>query len=184
MGLHAYDHKKRRGVMPKKKFLSLLVLSLMMCLPFGHFGCVTPADKQPVVTPFSGIAKGYSFELGEFKGGSFETPEYIPTRMRFEMEQNLRQRDLLAAPSQTEKRLIVNVTTTAVYAGNRHLNRCAECYMRLVSHVTVLDPQKAVIMAEKEFVIYNSGSGIINIAYFTEITHAKDISNFLESMVH
>ena len=159
---------------------SLFVVSaLVICLTLilTNPGCVPPAKQVPAASQFSGKAKGYLYEIGEIKAGSFETAEYLPGKIRFELIKQLRERGLLTGQSATEKRLVVNVEIKAMYSAFAH----GEAYGELISNAQVSDFRKKEIIAKTEVSNFSSWGSMLS--DFIEITHAKEIADFLESIV-
>ena len=150
---------------------------LVFCLSLICPGCVTSVKQVPAASQFSGIAKGYLFEIGEIKTGSFETAEYLPEKIRFELVKKLREKNLLAGQSEKEKILSVSIAIKAIYPGG---GSEGEWYDELVSDVRVSDMHKNEI-ANTEISGF-SGWGTM-LSDFVEITHAKEIADFLESIV-
>ena len=52
-------------------------LASVTYLLLGCSACVTTAEKEPAASHFSGKAKGFLYQIGEIKTGSFETAEYL-----------------------------------------------------------------------------------------------------------
>lgn len=151
--------------------------ALVICLLLTYQGCVTSVKQVPAASQFSGIAKGHLFEIKEIKTGSFETAEYLPEKIRFELVKKLRERSLLAGQSEAEKILGVSIAIKATYPGG---GAGREWYDQLVSDVRVSDMHKNEI-ANTEILGF-SGWGTM-LSDFIEITHAKEIADFLESIV-
>ncbi|MBW1705266.1 MAG: hypothetical protein JRJ86_08875 [Deltaproteobacteria bacterium] len=152
--------------------------ALVICLALTNPGCVTPAKQALEATQFSGIAKGYVFEIGEIKSGSFETAEYLPGKIRFELVKQIRERGLLARQSETEKRLSVSIVIKAAYPGN---GAGVEWYSELISDVRVSDIRKNEVIANTEILGFSAWGSVLS--DFIEITHAKEIADFLETIV-
>jgi hypothetical protein len=155
-------------------FYSALVICLLLECP----GCVTPTEQDPAGAQFSGKAKGYLYEIGEIQAGSFETAEYLPAKIRFELKNQLREKGLLSGQSETEKRLSVSITIEATYSG---WEAGSESYNELISHVKVTDIQKNEMIAHTVISEFSAWGSVLS--DFIEITHAKEIACFLESVV-
>jgi hypothetical protein len=164
--------------MNKKGNSLLFSFFLVICLSLTYAGCVTPAKQVPEASQFSGKAKGYLYEIGEIKAGSFETAEYLPEKIRFELVKKLRERGLLAGQSETEKMLSVSIAIKAIYPGG---GAKVEWYDELVSDVRVSDMHKNEIIANTEILGFSGWGNMLS--DFVEITHAKEIADFLESIV-
>ena len=136
-------------------------------------GCGTPVKQVPAASKFSGKAKGFLYEIGEIKAGSFETADYLPNKIRFELVKRLKERGLLAGQSEKEKRLSVNIVIKATYPGN---NDGVESYDELISYVQVTDIHKNGIIANKEILGFSAWGPVLS--DFIEITHAKEIADF------
>ena len=150
------------------------VIFLLLTYP----GCVTPAKQVPAASQFSGKAKGYSYEIGEIKAGSFETADYLPNKILFELVKRLKERGLLAGQSETEKRLGVSIMIKATYPG---WEAGSAWYEELIFYVQVTDMHKNEIIAHKEVLGFSAWGSMLS--DFIEITHAKEIADFLESIV-
>jgi hypothetical protein len=151
---------------------------LFVCLSLTCPGCVTSVRQVSGASQFSGIAKGYLFEINEIRTAGFETAEYLPDKIRFELVKNLRERGLLAGQSEMEKILSVSISIKATYPGGA---AGGEWYDELVSDVQVSDMSKNEMIADTEILGF-SGWGAM-LSDFVEITHAKEIADFLESIV-
>lgn len=156
------------------------VFAIIICLTFilTNPGCVTPAKQVPATSPFSGKAKGYLYEIGEIKAGSFDTAEYLPSKIRFELIKQLRERGLLAGQSESGKKLSVSVIIKATYPGN---DDGVENYGVLISYVRVTDIHKNEIIANTEVLGFSAWGSVLS--DFIEITHVKEMADFLESVV-
>jgi hypothetical protein len=152
--------------------------ALVICLLLTCQGCVTPAKHVPAASQFSGKAKGYLYEIGEIKAGSFETADYLPNKIRFELNKRLRERGLLAGQSETKKRLSVSIVIKATYPGN---DDGVERYDELISYVQVTDIHRKKIIANIEILSFSAWGSVLS--DFIEITHAEEIADFLESIV-
>ncbi|MBW2616147.1 MAG: hypothetical protein JRD02_08230 [Deltaproteobacteria bacterium] len=156
---------------------SLFAFAGIICLVLINQSCVTPVKQAPEATQFSGIAKGYVFEIGEIKAGSFETAEYLPDKIRFELVKQIRLRGLLAGQSETEKRLVVNIKIKAEYSAFAS----GESYSEIKSDIQVNDVRKNEIIANTEVLGFSTWGSVLS--DFIEITHAEEIADFLESIV-
>jgi len=157
---------------------SLFAFAGIICLVLINQSCVTPVKQAPKATQFTGIAKGYVFEIGEIKAGSFETADYLPVKIRFELTKQLRERGLLAGQSETEKRLSVSIVIKATYPGN---GADVESYDELISDVKVTDIHKNEIIANTEVLDFSAWGSVLS--DFIEITHAEEIADFLATIV-
>jgi hypothetical protein len=127
---------------------------------------------------------GYLFVMGHMSVATYETPYYLPEKIKFELEKNLRLRGLKADPSNTEKRLVVHIVVSADYAGRFHpTSDCLDCYSVLTSRVTVTDARGEDILAETWVRSFNGGGTVARVSDFTEMKHAERIAGFLESLV-
>jgi len=151
-----------------------MVVSLSLIFP----GCATSGPREPVQTHDYSRFKGYKIRLGEFKAGSFETPPYIPKKIHFELESELRQMKLLATDGD-QKTLTVNVTSSTYYQFWRREN--ARLYSEITSVVEVVDTGIPEIVAKTTINGYNAWG--VNTADFTEQMNARDIARFLQSIV-
>lgn len=122
-----------------------------------------------------GDVKGYMFEVGETKGGSAETPAYLPEKIKFELVKRLRERGLLTTPSESEKRLIVNIVTKESFPPFTY----RDYYSEIESHIHITDIHEKEIISKT---VLHSAFGSLNVD-FAEITHARAIADFLESVV-
>ncbi len=151
---------------------------LAICLALTNPGCVTTAEKAPKTTPFSGIAKGCLYEIKEIKAGSFETADYLPEKIRFELVKQMRERGLLAGQSETEKKLSVSIVVKATYPGG---GADVDWYDELISYVEITDMDRNEIIASTEIFGFSGWGSMLS--DFVEISHAKEIADFLESVV-
>ena len=153
-----------------------LVMAVSLSLIFP--GCATSGPKEPVRTHDYSRFKGYMIKLGEFEAGSFDTPPYIPTKIRFQLELQLKGKNLLASEGD-KKVLTVNVVSSTRYTFFRQED--ASRYTELTSTVEVVDTSLPEIIAKTTIYSYNAWGE--NTSDFTEIDHARDIFKFLESIV-
>jgi len=163
----------------KRMKISRLVITLafIICLIPAGSGCGTQMKWAPVETRVYREAKGYGIEVGEIKAGSFETPAYIPEKIRFELLNRLRQRGLVPSQLESERLLIVTIETEAVYSGFAKDER----YSELASHVRLVDIKNKETIAKAEVSTLNAFGPWTS--DFTESTHAGEIAVFLESVV-
>jgi len=154
-----------------------LVMAVSLSLIFS--GCAASGPKEPVQTPDYSRVKGYTIKLGELKAGSFETPVYIPKKIRFELELELRQKQLLASEGD-KKTLTVNILSSTYYIGYFTGVR-ASAYRELTSVVEVVDTTVPEIVAKTKVYGYNVLG--VQTSDFTERDHAKQIAEFLERIV-
>jgi hypothetical protein len=152
----------------------LMAVSLFAVFP----GCATSGPTAPPQIQDYSRVKGYMFKLGEFKAGTFETPPYIPEKVRFVLEQQLREKHLLAPEGDT-KVLTVNVVSSTYYRYWR--GPLGQTYYELTSEVEVVDTKLPEIVAKTLIRSYNAWGP--NTSDFVEREHAKDIAKFLESIV-
>jgi hypothetical protein len=152
-----------------------LVMAVSLSLIFP--GCATSGPKEPVQTHDYSRFKGYMIKLGEFEAGSFDTPPYIPTKIRFQLELQLREKKLLA--SEDKKVLTVNVVSSTRY--NFFRRESASRYTELTSVVEVVETSLPEIIAKTTIYSYNAWGE--QTSDFTEIDHVRDIVKFLESIV-
>jgi hypothetical protein len=152
----------------------LMAVSLFLIFP----GCATSGPNAPPQIQDYSRVKDYKFKLGELKAGSFETPPYIPKKIRFELELQLREKHLLASEADT-KVLTVNIVSSTYYRFWR--GAFARSYSELTSVVEVVDTKLPEIIAKTTIHSYNAWGE--NTSDFTERDHAKDIAKFLESIV-
>jgi hypothetical protein len=153
-----------------------LVLAVSLFLVFP--GCASSGPKVPAKAPDYSRVKGYMIRPGEIKAGSFETPPYIPTRVRFLLEQQLREKQLLASGGD-QKVLTVNIVSSAYYTFFRREHPSS--YDQLTSTVEVVDTSQPEIIAKTTITSYN-GFGD-STSDFTEIDHVRQIVKFLEGIV-
>jgi hypothetical protein len=151
-----------------------MAVSLSLIFP----GCATSGPKEPVQTHDYSRFKGYMIKLGEFEAGSFDTPPYIPTKIQFQLELQLRQKKLLASEGD-KKVLTVNVVSSTRY--NFFRRESASRYTELTSVVEVVDTGLPEIIAKTTIYSYNAWGE--QTSDFTEIDHVRDIVKFLESIV-
>jgi hypothetical protein len=154
-----------------------LIWLLITILP----SCAPQAVKAPQVSTEYTKEKGYLFEIGQVKAGNFETPPYLPEKIRFQLTQDLEGKGLLAPPSSTGKRLIVNITVSARYAFYNPTRSCMSCYETLTSAVEVVNPSIPQTVAKTVIQSYNAWGSTVS--DFTETSNAEEIAKFLESIV-
>jgi hypothetical protein len=152
----------------------VMAVSLSLIYP----GCATSGPKEPLQTHDYSRFKGFMIKLGEFEAGSFDTPPYIPTKIRFQLELQLREKKLLASEGD-KKTLTVNVVSSTRYDFFRREQ--ASLYTELTSEAEVVDTSLPEIIAKTTIYGYNAWGE--NTSDFTELQHAKDIANFLESIL-
>ena len=150
-----------------------LVIFLLLECP----ACVTTAKQDPAASLFSGKAQGFLYEIGEIKTGSFETAEYLPNKIRFELTKQLRERGLLAERTTMEKTLSVSLAIKAIYPGG---SAGGEWNNEIISDVQVSDTHKNEIIARAEIAGLSAWGTMLS--DFVEMTHAKEIADFLESI--
>jgi len=163
--------------MKRMKISRLVTIAFIICLIPAGSGCGTQMRWAPVETRVYREAKGYGIEVGETKAGSFETPAYIPEKVRFELLNRLRQRGLLTSQLESERLLIVTIETKAVYSGFAKDER----YSELASHVRLVDIKNKETIAKAEVSTLNAFGRWTS--DFAESTHAEQIAVFLESVV-
>jgi hypothetical protein len=152
----------------------VMAVSLALILP----GCATSAPKAPSPGPDYSRFKGYKFKIGELKAGSFETPPYIPTKVNFELNLQLKEKQLLAAEGD-KKALTVNIISSTSYLFFRREQ--ASNYKELTSMVEVVDTNMPEIIAKTKITSFNAWGD--QTSDFTEIDHVRSIVKFLESIV-
>jgi hypothetical protein len=168
--------------MNKKKLALFFSFALIICRAVAISGCgpqvqlagLFAKTAVPEVKAYEKF-KGYMIEVGKVTAGSFETPSYMPERIKFELVKKLKERALLATPSESEKRLTVRIQTNAPI---RPFSQ-TDYFTEIESHVQVIDLQNKELIAETTLRDY---SGSLNYD-FAEITHAAEIANFLEVVV-
>lgn len=161
----------------KSKILCALVAGFL----FAGLGCAAKAGKGLRDENIVRKAPGHLFELGEIKGKDMDTPPYLPSKIRVETINLLKERGLLAAGGTSEKRLSVNITMEAFYAGYGDTWAKKESYSYLESYVKVLDPEKGDLVAESVIRAYGAWGSVTS--DFIETSHARDIVGFLETVV-
>jgi hypothetical protein len=163
--------------MKRMKISRLVTLAFIICLIPSGSGCGTQMKWAPVETQVYREAKGYGIEVGEIKAGSFETPAYIPEKIRFELLMHLRQKGLVPSQRESERLLVVSIEIKAVYPGFAKDER----YSELASHVRLVDTKNKETIAKAEISTLNAFGPWTS--DFTESTHAEQIAVFLESVV-
>ncbi len=156
------------------------IISLVMAMSFSLLfpGCATSGPKVPVQTQDYSRFKGYMIKVGEIEAGSFETPPYIPTKIRFQLELQLRVKKLLASDGDA-KALTVNIISSTRYSFSPREHFSS--YQELTSTVEVVDTKQPEIIAKTTIHSYN-GWGELS-SDFTEVDNVSDIVKFLESVV-
>ena len=153
-----------------------LVMAVSLFLTFA--GCATGGPNvQPQTQDYSRV-KGYMIKPGELKAGSFETPPYIPKKIHFQLELQLRQKQLLASEGD-KKVLTVNILSSTYYTFSRH--QYASYYDELTSAIEVVDTTQPEIIANTTIHSYNAWGELSS--DFTEVDHVRDIVKFLERIV-
>ena len=168
-----YRKKGRVGI--------VTIFASLFWILFVISGCGTMGGKAPEKRAATVKEKGDRFEIGQIKAGSFETPPDIPATIRFDLAEMLKAKGLLVSPASSEKRLVVNVKTTAYYVGAVMTRTCFGCYSELTSEVEVVDPHTPQIVAKTLVRSYNGWGR--QTSDFTEWDHVKEIVGFLESIV-
>ncbi len=156
----------------------IIALVVAVSLSAVFLGCATSGPQAPPQTQDYSRVKGYMIKLGELKAGSFETPPYIPTKIKFELELQLREKKLLATEGDA-RALTVNILSSTRYSSFRPTS--SSHYNDLTSTVEVVDTSRPEIIAKATIVSYN-GWGELS-SDFTEFDHVKDIVKFLERIV-
>jgi hypothetical protein len=144
-------------------------------------GCAGLGENTPAERNIVRKAPGALFQLGEIREKDLETPPYLPAKIRFEAEKLLRERGLLATGGPSEKRLSVNITVEAVYAGYGETWIRKERYSYFDSAIQVLDPEKGDLVATARMRAYGAWGAVTS--DFIETNHARDIVDFLEGIV-
>lgn len=168
--------------MEKKKFTALIRLFIITCFALVNAGCtytvsMATARSYRTVQAYEKVEhKGYLFEIGEVAAGDTNTASYLPERIEFELIKKLRQKDLLATSPESEKRLIVNIETFASYSPFAK----KDAYDEILSRVIVTGTEGRDIIAETTIRSINAFGWTGD---FTEITHAGQITSFIESVV-
>ena len=151
---------------------ALLLFSSLM------FAACASAPEEMTEHEIRGRAQGLFFGSVEVRPGTDETAPYLPGKIRFEVVKRLEARGLLSPASAQGQGLIVRIDTSADYPAFAR----GEGYSRLESRVLVKRPSNGDILAETVIRGYSS-SGAVRLNDFTEITLAKEIADFLESVV-
>ncbi|MBW1785510.1 MAG: hypothetical protein JRK53_02650 [Deltaproteobacteria bacterium] len=128
-------------------------------------------------------APGYAYVLGALTAYDMTTPPYLPGQMRFFLDSRLRSEGLLAASESNENSLKADVQIRAIYSSGliNPGGATSSLYDELVSNVRVVDLRTDEVIATARFRAYN-GYGEMT-SDFTEQEHARDIGNFLVSIV-
>jgi hypothetical protein len=161
-----------------KRYRGIICLVMIVSLSMFFPGCATSGPKEPVQTHDYSRFKGYMIRIGEIKAGTFETPPYIPTKIRFELEQDLREKRLLASEGD-KNTLTVNIVSSTYY--NFWPREHVRLYTELRSIVEVVDTSRPEVIAKTTIVSYNAWGA--NTADFTEMDNGRDIVKFLENIV-
>mgnify|MGYP001028028037 CR=1 FL=1 len=169
--------------MKTRKPLHWFLVALASSLVVGGWGCGSRAEKVSPPAAVDVRAPGKLYGHLEVVPGSFDTAEYIPTKIRFELDKQLTGKGLLAGPHDNDGTLTVTVKTKAYYAGTTASYSCPKCYTMLSSLVVVTNPGRDRVLAEKVFETYGGSLGVVDLTDFSEIEHAKDIAQFLEAIV-
>lgn len=163
-----------------KIFLALmLAIGALLTL----VGC---ADRERRADEYAGMmkkAQGYSYVMGAMTARGFDTPPYIPGKIKFELEIYMREKGLLAPPSPGDRRLVVSVESEVIYPMTvvEPSRVPSGAYQQLISTVRVTDAQTNDAVAEVVFRSFN-GFGSTT-SDFTEREQAKSIAAFLETIV-
>jgi hypothetical protein len=159
------------------KFYMHTCLMITLMLTWAVLAPFTHAEETPPPEEIFQRAPGHLFEVGEIRAGNYETAPYLPEKIRFELTKQLRLRGLLAAPSAPGKTLTVRIETVAYYSTVARY----EHYDELESQVRVIRRDGQGILAAKVFREYNGWGEVTS--DFTEMSHAKEIADFLENIV-
>jgi len=154
----------------------LLVMAVSLSLILPDWAASGPQAPAPA-HDYSRV-KGYKFKIGELKAGSFDTPPYIPTKIQFELNLQLKEKQLLATEGD-KKVLTVNIISSTRYLFFRREQ--ASNYKELTSVVEVVDTSLPEIVAKTTIHSFNAWG--VNTSDFTEIDHVRDIVKFLVSIV-
>ncbi|HUU80034.1 MAG TPA: hypothetical protein VMW90_01195 [Acidobacteriota bacterium] len=163
--------------MKRMKISRLVTIAFITCLIPSGSGCGTQMKWAPVETQVYRDAKGYAIEVEETKAGSFETPPYIPEKIRFELLNRLRQKGLVPSQLKSERLLVVIIETEALYPALAKDER----YSELASHVRLVDTKNKETIAKAEISTLNAFGPWTS--DFAESTHAEQIAVFLEGVV-
>lgn len=164
--------------MRRAKTSLLTEMGVILCLLLAGAGCAGQAKSPEVYA--SPETKGAVFQIGVVKAGSFDTAPYLPTRISFYLEQDLKEKGLLATPAQTGKKLVADISVTAYYYGAGPSYYCYSCYSQLNSKVAVVDPATGKTVAQTDVVTYNAWGQTLS--DYTESENAKKIAQFLSNI--
>lgn len=167
-------NKKKLNLVFGSALIIWLVGAISGCGPQVQLAGLVAKTVVPEVKAYEKF-KGYMIEVGTMTAGSFETPAYMPERIKFELVRKLKERALLSTPSESEKRLTVRIQTKAPIRPFVQ----TDYYTEIESRVQVIDLQNKEVIAKT---VIHDYSGSLNYD-FAEITHAAEIANFLESVV-
>jgi hypothetical protein len=176
---------KRRLKMFKTKSSLPLFIVLFLCLPSVN-SCWYPG--QQFVR--GGLAqaylryesqkrkqlKGHVFDIGRIETVGLNTPVSLKEKVVFELMKKLRQKGLIAGANDLEKRLLLNIEISATVPPFGS----GGAYDEIQSHVVITDINRTEIVAETTLRTLNA-FGWTN--EFTEITHAGQITSYLEGRV-
>lgn len=166
-----------------KRTMKLLWSAVMIAVALSAPGCGMHAGPMADPPQIHRKAPGYTYVLGAFTAYDMETPPYIPEKIRFELEIDLREKGILAVSDSGQNRLRADVRSRAVYPSGM-MNpggATSELYNELVSRVEVVDLRTDEVIAMARLNAFN-GYGKTT-SDFTEQMHAKDIADFLASIV-
>ncbi len=141
-------------------------------------GCASMNAGPIVEEDISQAKKGYLVGSLDTKAGNFETPPYIPTKIKRELTELLRSADMLAEGAGKGNILMVYIETSARYIGGAS---GSERYSELQSRVIIRDISSPCYVATALIVGYNGFGAVLS--DFTERNHAQDIMDFIKRVV-
>jgi hypothetical protein len=145
---------------------------------FLFAGCASITAGPILEERISEPKRGYVVGAIEAKAGNFETPPYIPTKIKYELTAMLRSGGILAEGAGKEKTLLVYIETSARYIGGAS---GTVRYSELQSRVILKDACDSCYAAAALIVAYNGYGAVLS--DFTERNHAQDILDFIKRVL-
>lgn len=142
---------------------------------FFFTGCSSITSGPVLEEKISVYKKGYGVGVIETKAGNFETPPYLPTKIKYELTEILKSEGMLSEGAGSGKTLSVFIETSARYIGGAS---GTDRYSELQSLVVLKDVTDPCYTASTSIIAYNGFGAVIS--DYVERSHARDIFDFIK----